>query len=256
MTALFLDARNAMVDKYVHACLFEINCLNEGEHNEQCKIEDVEVLYFKGDKPSKNLVFSEETAIGVYEAAGEHMINSAYATAQNNAYIAATTSSSGYSGGTATNNVNVSNSSTQSSYTSASAAGAMLAANNSGDVAGAVGVAGASAYTTSSGYGNTNANQTVRTSNVTSQTATDGYTQYQVYQKEKQVAEETQKQVQQEVRNLMNKAGYSQFTVQSGDIASKEIMAEIGKKYDRVQLTFKLNGVRYTASWNVDEIDK
>lgn len=112
------------------------------------------------------------------------------------------------------------------------------------------------ARTASGGATHTNANQTVNSNHSTIQTSKDSFTQYQVYEKEKILAQETQKQVQQDIRTSMNKAGYSQFTIKSNNVITKEIMAGIAKKYDRVQLSFMLNGVTYMADWTLDEIEK
>lgn len=250
----------------IQVIYFDINCCNNSNQDATCKIENVKVEFLKKKKNkwSEGIIISENNAMKIIQASTSQVINSAYASARNKALMAATQKATNYSSGTTSNNtdINIQNNSKYSSESAAAAAktDAAIGGNNVGYMVGGIGAALAAFGAKTDSKMNSNINGAIRqTGNSfgsSHSTQIDGYLQYQIYEKEKTIAEAKEQEMYEYATQMASRIRYSQFTIKSNTSIDKQIMVENNDDFDLIHLSFTVNGVPYAAEWNQNEIDK
>lgn len=242
--------------KTYHTMQFSLMILNNTGRSLPCSISDIRVEFINKEKPSNNMVITEESAVQLYQASGAKTARDAYSSARNTARRAATqeaTASSGsFTGTSFYGTVNA----VSGSNTVASAIGAALTGNNAGSRTGAVGAAGAAASTRSAASASTRGYVNSNSTGFSQSTQRDGTVEYQVYQQEKQKADQVYDDVKNFVETGASEVQCSSFNALPQDITRKTILAsDISGRYDHIRLTCVINGQECSAEWSLEEIE-
>mgnify|MGYP001637634344 CR=1 FL=1 len=243
-------------EKYEYFICIDLNCYNSSEQKINCQIENIKVSYSNGGMPSQGIFLSEREAIEILQTTTSHTVSSAYRNAEYTANTAATRTSNSFSLNNSYNNTDIDIKNNTKSQSAAGAIGAAIGADNAGYVAGMVEAAvGASASKTES-----KTKGSIKQSNdsysLTNSHTTDGYVAYQVYEKEKEAADQTAKASYEYANRIANLISCSQFSVNPNETLEKRIYVKKEKRFDSIRLNFTMNGIPYIAEWSVNEIDK
>lgn len=242
--------------KTYHTMQFSLMILNNTERSLPCSISDIRVEFINKEKPSNNMVITEESAVQLYQASGTKTARDAYSSARNTARRAATQEATASSGSfTGTSFYGTANA-VSGSNTVASAIGAALTGNNAGSRAGAVGAAGAASSTRSAASASTRGYVNSNSTGFSQSTQRDGTVEYQVYQQEKQKADQVYDDVKNFVETGASEVQCSSFNALPQDITRKTILAsDISGRYDHIRLTCVINGQECSAEWSLEEIE-
>ncbi len=229
---------------------FALRVFNGTDEMMQCSVTDINVEFIKKDKPSKNKAVSEATMNSVLSGFASIMTDAYQTAAKQTAQQASTTQSYSNTGGYSNTNTAVAGASSTSSSGSGVAYGATGYANNTGYRSGSSSV----------GYGayENNRNSAVAVAGSTSTSAQgysnstqrDGNAEYQIYQVEKQKADNQVKILNDTVLVLMTELQVSNFSVAPKQTASKSIYCSAAdSRFDEVRVSFSLNGKPYTVTF-------
>lgn len=248
-------------EKIYHVIEFSLGFLNNTKNMIPCSVTDIRIEFINKGKASENMALTEESAVALYQAYGTKATRDAYTHARNTAQRAATYSSNSSTGGyTGTSTYGTSKTYSAGS-TVASAVGGVLAGNNAGGVAGAVGAVGA---VSSSVGGSSTVNRNYTSSSSSSyakSTQRDGTVEYQVYQQERQKADQVYEDAKGYVQQRASAAECSSFIAPANDITFRIILGSKmsttwnSKKYDTIRLSCVINGQECLAEWSIDEFE-
>lgn len=242
--------------KTYHTMQFSLMILNNTERALPCSISDIRVEFINKEKPSNNMVITEESAVQLYQASGTKTARDAYSSARNTARWAATQQVNSSSGNFTGTSFYGTAGAVSGSNTVASAIGAALAGNNTGSRAGAVGTAGAASSTRSATSASTRGYVSSSSTGFSQSTQRDGTVEYQVYQQEKQRADQVYDDVKNFVETGASEVQCSSFNALPQDITRKTILAsDISGKYDHIRLTCVINGQECSAEWSLEEME-
>lgn len=243
-------------ERTYHVKQFSLLVLNNTDRPLPCSISDIRVEFVNKGKVSENMALTEESVIELYRASGSKTANDAYSSARQTARRAATHSSNSSSGEYMGTTYYGNTKTNTASSSVAAAIGAALAGNNAGGAAGAVGVAGAASST--AGRSNTTNRGYISSSSsgYTTSTQRDGAVEYQVFQQEKQQADQIYEEAKDFVETRASAARCSSFSALANDTTNRIIMgSDVSSKYDTVRLTCTINGQECMAEWCIDEFE-
>ena len=228
-----------------------LSILNNTDKDVKARISNITVEYIKKDKPSKNMLITEETAIEVYKKCAEFISDRAYRNASSTANAAATqstqTTSSGYSNSSSSAAANTNTNSKTAT------AGALLGAavNNSGYAAAGGAVGGAKSTSTSKTSSQAYSSSGSSSSSSSTGVYVDGQVRYQVYQQEKAKADKISEEANATATRKIEEGKYSEFVVSAHSTIDKTILvAATKKKFDSIKLSFDYNGQSYSIVWD------
>lgn len=248
--------------KYKSFLNFVIAFKNDSDNELMSSIKDVKVEYINKKKASKNLAYSETDAVALFETSATVETSKAYNDAAYIAQSAASQTTSSTSEGTTYNSTSISSRTRTNSSSVAAAVGASIAGlvggNNNGysaaasgaSVSGAVGASASQTNTATTG----NISQSSYSSNSSTTTHVDGYTQYQVYNEEAKKAEDVAINAANNFMQRMELVQYSTIRMSPTELSYKWILAEMQNKYDEVRLSFTIDGIPCEIEFTAQEV--